>query len=90
MIIEKKDLLLSLQKVVDQLEPNLPILIHSDISKVGIIDKIKSPNEMGQDYEDVFDEVFHSRPYLIPTFNYNFCKTGTYDLSKDFGQVGAL
>jgi len=79
-----------LLKLMNEIPTEAPLLFHTDISSMGIFDEFKHRAAMGQDYEDLIDEVSGGRPYLIPTFNYDFCKSGVFDLAKDLGQVGAL
>lgn len=72
-----------------QFDPG-PILIHTDILKIGIIDRIKSREEICLDYVRVLRDVFVDRELLIPTFNYDFCRDGVYDVDKSKGQIGAF
>ncbi len=79
----------SLKNIFDQF-PGKPVLIHSDILKIGLIEKMKSRDEICADYEQVLVETTGGRTLLFPTFNYDYCGNGLYDRQKSPGQVGAL
>lgn len=67
-----------------------PILLHSDIFRIGIIDHVKDRQSICADYEQVIQQVLGARTLLIPTFNYDFCRDGIYDVQNSPSQVGAL
>jgi len=86
----------SKNKVVDELTTAInrfdpgPVLIHTDLLKVGIIDKMKKRDEICHDYEQMIVDIFSKCEFLIPTFNYDFCRDGIYDINNSTGQVGAF
>lgn len=79
-----------LAEIANSVGPGAPILIHSDLFLIGPLDKGRPPRAICGDYEQLLDEAFGDRPYLIPTFNYDFPRTGLYDLATTPPQVGVL
>ncbi len=67
-----------------------PMLLHSDLLRIGVLDRAKSRTEMLEDYRQLLLHCLDGRPLLVPTFNYAFCRTGIYDPSVDRSEVGAL
>lgn len=67
-----------------------PVLIHSDIARIGILDAWRGERDMGRRYEAVIDAAMEGRPYLIPAFNYDFLRDGVYDVVKSPARIGAL
>lgn len=67
-----------------------PILIHSDLLRIGIVDKMKPRAEICGDYERIINDALGTRPLLLPTFNYDFCSQGIYDLNRSKAQIGVL
>lgn len=90
------DLVVSKALVVQQLKDALsqegegPILLHSDILRIGMLDELSDRDTMCSRYEEVLEEIFADRTYLLPTFNYDFCRDGIYDVQNSPSQVGAL
>jgi aminoglycoside N3'-acetyltransferase len=86
----------SKKEVITQLAGSLsavagrPLLLHLDISKIGILDGLQERERMLSDYTDLISEAARPRTVLIPTFNYDFCQTGLFDVSNDECQVGTL
>jgi aminoglycoside 3-N-acetyltransferase len=69
---------------------DVPVQIHSDIFKIGIVEKLKPRAEICEDYLKPLIKQANGRTLLFPTFNYDFCRDGIYDRQKSPGQVGAL
>jgi aminoglycoside 3-N-acetyltransferase len=67
-----------------------PLLLHTDLLRVGIVERMKPREEICIDYERIVLNTCEGRPLLIPTFNYDFCRNGVYDLARSIGQVGAF
>jgi aminoglycoside 3-N-acetyltransferase len=67
-----------------------PVLLHLDMLHIGVLDSLCSRQEMCRRYQEAIDGVFQGREYLIPTFNYDYCKDGIYDVEKSPSQIGAL
>ncbi len=89
LMVPKSLLLAQLQSAFAPLSRG-PILLHSDIFRVGIMDAIKDRQSICLDYEGVIQEVLGDQTVLIPTFNYDFCRDGIYDVKNSPSQVGAL
>ncbi len=90
MDVPKNRIVADFMNVMKDIPTGAPLLFHTDIASMGLIEEFKNRASMAQNYEDLMDEVSGGRPYLIPTFNYDYCQTGVFDLAKDFGKVGAL
>jgi len=88
-IIAKNVLLMELDTALASLNGGA-VILHSDILRIGFIDKLKSREEICADYLQVLTEVFAGRPLLIPSFNYDYCRSGKYDRRNSPSQVGAL
>ncbi len=87
LIVPRAHLLEQLQVA---LQGSRPLILHSDILRIGIIDSLKDRDAMCRDYQEVLEEVTASRTLLIPTFNYDYCRDGIYDVQNSPSQVGAL
>ncbi len=88
-IIGKNELIDGLKRFFDNIKET-PVLIHSDILKIGIVDKTKSRIDICEDYLTALEQVGGNRSLLFPTFNYDFFRDGIYDRQKSPGQVGTL
>jgi aminoglycoside N3'-acetyltransferase len=67
-----------------------PIMLHSNILRVGILEPVRPRDEMCAAYLDVISSGVGMSPLLVPTFNYDFCREGVYDIRNSPGQVGVL
>lgn len=88
-VICSDDLRRALSSISTTLPPG-PILLHTDLARLGILDRVKSRDAMCADYVSLFQSVFPNTPLLFPTFNYDFCSTGVYHRQQSPSQVGAL
>lgn len=71
--------------------PRAPVLMHVDMARVGVIvDGLASRDEMLDRFWHCIKEAAFPRPVVLPTFNYDFCRTGVYRPITDPCQVGAL
>jgi aminoglycoside 3-N-acetyltransferase len=66
------------------------VVIHTDLMKVGIIDRVKPREQLLADHWSVIQEVASDRCLLFPTFNYSFCSDGIYDVKTAPAEVGVL
>lgn len=66
------------------------IVLHTDIGRVGILSVFKTKEDVLRDHYDVLVEAFEGQTLLFPTFNYDFCNEGHYDVQSSPCQVGAL
>lgn len=67
-----------------------PLLVHTDVLKVGLFEKIKSADSFLSDHFEVLSVLAEKRPLLFASFNYDFCKSGLYDTQNSRSQVGAF
>ena len=68
---------------------NNNVLIHSDIKHLFLFE-FNSKIDLLEKHLKNINEIFSNYNIWMPTFNYDFTKTGVYDLNKDKSQVGAL
>ena len=68
---------------------NNNVLIHSDIKHLFLFD-FNSKTDLLEKHMININEIFSNFNIWMPTFNYDFTKTGVYDLNKDKSQVGVL
>lgn len=88
-LITKESLTQDLQNACGSF-PNAPVVVHSDLFQIGATCPPKNRLQIGSDYEEALNAALNDRPLVIPTFNYDFCKNGIYNISTDPCQVGAL
>lgn len=67
-----------------------PLIIHSDLVRVGFVPKGRSLDEQLADWLAMILDASGGRTLLFPTFNYDYARTGIYRPQSDPGQVGAL
>lgn len=68
---------------------NNNVLIHSDIKHLFLFE-FNSKNDLLEKHLKNINEIFSNFNIWMPTFNYDFTKTGVYNLEKDKSQVGVL
>ena len=68
---------------------NNNVLIHSDIKHLFLFE-FNSKTDLLEKHLKNINEIFSNYNIWMPTFNYDFTKTGVYDLNKDKSQVGVL
>ena len=66
------------------------VVFHTDITTLGIPAGAKNRQDALQQYAGALESACASRALVFPTFNYDFCRGGVYDVSADRCQVGAL
>jgi len=67
-----------------------PLLLHTDLFRCGIWQGINNRQQAYLLGEELLLYALNGRTALIPTFNYDFCRTGVYDVDQCSSQVGAL
>jgi aminoglycoside 3-N-acetyltransferase len=78
-----------LQTAFDQVDSQA-VALHTDLLRIGFAPRLGSRNEQLAKYFSLLVDVSKGRTLLFPTFNYDFCQTGIYDVEADPCQVGAL
>ena len=68
---------------------NSNVLIHSDIKNLFLFE-FNSRTDLLEKHLLNINEIFSEFNIWMPTFNYDFNKTGIYDVKKDKSQVGIL
>lgn len=88
--VPTQSLSLSLGELTAALPQDAPLLIHSDLLRVGVPDGIADPATQCERWLEILLDAAGGRPLLIPTFNYDYCRTRQFDPVADGAQVGAL
>lgn len=88
-LVKREQLLQDLKTAFKKI-PKGPVLLHSDLSKVGFTYPPHEREKILQDYEDLLAASLGTRTLILPTFNYQFCKDGLYDRQNSPSQVGVL
>ncbi|MDP1834736.1 MAG: AAC(3) family N-acetyltransferase [Chlamydiales bacterium] len=89
LIVPKNTVVADLTKALEQIGTG-PMLLHVDMLNIGMLDGLKNRSKMCEEYENVLEELLANREFILPTFNYDFCKNGIYDVHNSPSQVGAL
>lgn len=67
------------------------MLVHCDAFRAaGFVPRSRSRGELLSSHLDALERLAHGRDLWIPTFNYDFLRTGTFDSSSDPSQVGPI
>ena len=69
---------------------NRPILVHSDIGPFGMPSGVTGRGQLLDGWADALIAVTELRTLVLPTFNYDWCRTGAFDVRRDPCQVGVL
>lgn len=88
-IVPRDRLLADLRAAFDAIDAHT-VILHTDLRTIGIVDRVQPPEQALQSHLDVLLEAAADRTLVVPTFNYDFCRTGRYDVARDPCQVGAL
>ena len=88
--VKPEQLKAELLEIEKSIPKNVPVMIHSDIMRVGFPCLEVDPEIAGQAYEKLFLDVFSNRAILLPTFCYDYCASRVFNVEKDLGQVGFL
>ena len=90
LFVERNQVKNNLIKQLCNLDKNTPLLIHTDIMKLGILDGELDERKFPAKWWETILEASENRQVIIPTFNYDFTKNGIFDIKKSLGQVGLL
>ncbi len=88
-IVARDRLLSDLRAAFDAIEAGT-VIVHTDLRTIGIVDRVQPPEQALQSHMEVLLEAAGGRTLVVPTFNYDFLRTGRYDVDGDPCQVGAL
>jgi aminoglycoside N3'-acetyltransferase len=69
---------------------NRPILVHSDLGPFGMPSGVAGRGQLLDGWADALTAVAGLRTLVLPTFNYDWCRTGLFDVHRDPCQVGVL
>jgi aminoglycoside N3'-acetyltransferase len=89
-IISKSEYVKALRAAVSHFKDYGAVILHTDMMKIGILDRKGTKEEICAAHLECLQEVFEGRPLIFPTFNYSFAETRLYDVLNDPCQVGAL
>ncbi len=67
-----------------------PVVLHTNTTALGIIDKPKPRKQLLGDYWSAVGEAAEGAPLAVPTFNYDFTRSRRYAVADDPCQVGVL
>lgn len=84
------ELLSLLHKVAGNSQGRNLYLIHADIVKLLGICKSSCASSLARTYCDCFDLAFGDGNWMVPTFNYGFCRNGEFDIFKSPSEAGSL
>jgi aminoglycoside 3-N-acetyltransferase len=71
--------------------PSGPVLVHCDaLRAAAFVPLSHSRGELLSSHLDTLEKLAHGRDLWVPTFNYDFLRTGTFDSSSDPSQVGPI
>lgn len=66
------------------------VVLHTDVLRIGLFQRSISPRQQLVDFFSSILEFSEGCTLLFPTFNYDFCRTGVYNVKSDPCQVGTL
>ena len=81
----RSDLLRLAESVGDR-----PLLFHTDIGPFGMPTGVTGRAQLLDGWADALTAVAEVRTVVVPTFNYDWCRTGAFDVRRDPCQVGVL
>jgi aminoglycoside 3-N-acetyltransferase len=88
-VVPRDKIVRQLRDAFSRIESDV-IVFHTDLKEVGIIDKVKPREQLLSDYWSVIQEIAGERCLLFPTFNYDFCRNGIYEVETAPAEVGVL
>jgi aminoglycoside N3'-acetyltransferase len=88
--VSRDQVRVSITNFVAALPKHAPVVVHSDLSRAGAPEGVANADECLHAWMQILLEAVEGRPLLIPTFNYDYCRTRLFDPLTDTGQVGAL
>jgi aminoglycoside N3'-acetyltransferase len=89
LIITRQQLSDDLRGLFDSVDADA-VAFHTDLRRIGVVDRVKPREEALDEYLELIREASGGRTLLFATFNYDFCRTGVYDVAADPCQVGVL
>jgi len=79
-----------LESLASEFAPG-PLLVHSDVMKASAFaGEYQGKEAFLQSHWEVLQQIAQGRPIWLPVFNYDFVKTGLFDVQHCPSQVGAL
>ena len=69
---------------------NRPMLFHTDLGPFGMPSGVVGRGQLLDGWADALTAVAELRTVVLPTFNYDWCRTGMFDVHRDPCQVGVL
>ena len=79
-----------LQSLAAEFTPG-PLLVHADVMKMAsFVGPYQGKETFLQSHWDLLRELAQGRPIWLPSYNYDFPKTGIFDVQRCPSQVGAL
>jgi aminoglycoside N3'-acetyltransferase len=88
--ISSAEAIVALRTALREVPPTAPLLIHTDLMRLGMPDGRMKRDEIAEGWLEIFRTAADGRTVLIPTFNYDFTRTRLYDPAAAPGQVGSL
>lgn len=82
------DLVRSLAGLIDGAGPI--VLFHTDVTRMPIPHGAGTKRQALDVYAEALERSAGGRSVVLPTFNYDFCRGGVYDVQRDPAQVGVL
>jgi len=67
-----------------------PVVLHTNTTALGVIERPKPRAQLLADHWSALEEAAEGAPLILPTFNYDYCRTGRYSVADDPCQVGVL
>lgn len=89
MISNSTDLAQSIQSLLAE-SADGPVVFHTDLTRLAMPPGAKTKYEALETYADAIERACAPRGVVFPTFNYDYCRTGSYDVQRDPCQVGVL
>lgn len=90
MVIDRGEFISGFQKVLANLPLSSPVLVHSDLMRVGFLSKLQKGDGNIREYHEVLSDLLGERSALFPTFDYTYGATRTLDLKNSRTPCGAL
>jgi len=90
-IVQNPLLFKKIQRAISNLQPET-VLVHTDASKGFFIDDMDcmSTSQLLRSHISLIEELCLGKPIWMPTFNYDFPKTGIYSVNDSPSQVGRI
>jgi len=89
-VVSRSDYERDLRRAVRHFGDYGPVMLHTDLLRIGVLDRRGTKDEVCGAHVDCLQDVFEGRPLIFPTFNYTFYRTRLYDVLSDPCQIGVL